>query len=173
VARRLRREVGIYQGRDWWSDAVGNPTPLALTAQDLFEARPAGEDGGGDAAPWPATLEEMPGRIRRAVHLLQSGEQKFWDPGLSEWYEWIGTTPRDEEKVCKDANLHAELWVNEGTGEEIWAFVALREGWRVPDGAIEEAVWRRATSGRSPWAEPELLPDTVAPPLDDPSEPRE
>ncbi|MEJ7842894.1 MAG: hypothetical protein WKF95_14115 [Rubrobacter sp.] len=39
----------------------------------------------------------------------------------------------------------------------------------VPDGAIEEAVWRRAVSARRPFAEPELLPDTAAPPLDDAS----
>jgi hypothetical protein len=30
----------------------------------------------------------------------------------------------------------------------LWVFVALREGWRVPDEAIEFAVWLRAT-GRS------------------------
>ncbi len=113
----------------------------------------------------------MPGRLRRAVYLLQAGERKFWDPGLSDWYEQIWTTPRDAEKVCRDANLHAELWVNDGTAEEIWTFVALREGWYVPDRAIEEAVWRRATSGRSPFAEPELLPDTTATPPEDASEP--
>ncbi len=170
VARRLRYEVGIFKGRGWWSDAVGNPTPLAFTAQDLFEAGPPSGDGGAeDASSWPATPEQMPSRLRRAVHLLQAGSWRFWDPGLSDWYGWIGTTPRDAEKICRDANLHAELWVNEDTSEEIWAFVALKEGWHVPDGAIEEAVWQRATSGRSPWAEPELLPETVAPPLDDAS----
>ncbi len=41
----------------------------------------------------------------------------------------------------------------------------------MPDGAIEEAVWRRAVSGRSPFAEPELLPDTAALPPEDASEP--
>ncbi len=172
VARRLRHEVGIFKGRGGRSDAIGDPTPLAFTAEDLFEAGPPSGDGGaGDASPWPATPEQMPGRLRRAVYLLQAGERKFWDPGLSDWYEQIWTTPRDAEKVCRDANLHAELWVNDGTAEEIWTFVALREGWYVPDRAIEDAVWRRATSGRSPFAEPELLPDTTATPPEDASEP--
>jgi hypothetical protein len=77
--------------------------------------------------------------------------------------------PRDMEKACKEARLHAVRWTNESTGEEVWALVALKDSWYVPDGAIEEAVWRRATPGRSPWAEPELLPGTMAPPLDDAS----
>jgi hypothetical protein len=62
-------------------------------------------------------------------------------------------------RSLQGASLHAELWDNEGTGEDVWALVALRDGWFVPDGAIEEAVLWRATSGRSPWAEPELLPE--------------
>jgi len=174
VARRLRREVGIFKGRGWWSDAVGNPTPRALTAQDLFEAGPPSGDGGGeDAIPWPATPEEMPDRLRRAISSLQAGARRFWDPGLSDWYERLGKYPHDPEKLCKDAFLHAKLWADEATGEQIWALVALRDGWYVPDGAIKEAVWRRATTGRSPWAEPELLPDTAATPPEDASEPGE
>jgi len=161
VARKLRFEVGIFKGRKWWSDDIGNPTPLAFTADDLFEAGPPSRDGGDEgASTWPATPREMPGRLRRAVSYLQAKKRRFWDPGYSAWCasRYIGD-PRDMEKACKEASLHAELWENEGTGEDIWALVALRDGWFVPDGAIEEAVWWRATSGRSPWAEPELLPE--------------
>jgi hypothetical protein len=57
--------------------------------------------------------------------------------------------PNDTEKVCSEAYLHAELWKNQETQEEVWALVALREGWRVPDEAIEDAVWRRVTNGPS------------------------
>ncbi len=174
VARKLRYGVGIYKDRKWWSDDIGHPTPLALTAKDLCEAGPPiGDDGKRSDVPWPAAAEEMSPRLRQAVSYLQAEKRRFWDPGYSAWCASMRINhPRDMEKACKEANLHAELWINEGAGEEIWAFVALREGWYVPDRAIEEAVWLRATSARSPWAEPELLPDTVAPPLDDPPEPR-
>jgi hypothetical protein len=36
-------------------------------------------------------------------------------------------------------------WANEGTSEELWVLVALKEGWPPPDAAIERAVWRRVT----------------------------
>lgn len=166
VARRLRREVSIFKGRDWWSDAVGNPGPLAFTAEDLHEALSAGADGDDHDAPRPVAPGSMNERLRRAISWLQAAERRFWDPGLSDWYAWLGKYPGDPEKLCKGAYLHAELWVNESTRDEIWALVGLREGWRVPDGALREAVWGRAVSGRSPWAEPELLPDTIAPRLD-------
>ena len=161
VARTLRYEVGIFKGREWWSDAIGNPTPLAFTADDLFEAGPPSRDGGDEgASSWPATPREMPGRLRRAVSYLQAEKRRFWDPGYSDWCasRYIDD-PRDMEKACKEARLHAERWTNEGTDLEVWALVALRDGWYVPNGAIEKAVWLRATSGRSPWAEPELLPE--------------
>jgi hypothetical protein len=102
----------------------------------------------------------MPGRLRGAVSYLQAETRRFWDVGLSAWYAGMRISrPTDMEKVCKEASLHAELWTNEGTGEEVWALVALRDGWYVPEGAIEEAVFLRVTYGRSPWAEPELLPE--------------
>ncbi len=170
LALRLRHEVGIFKSRAWWSDEIGTPTPLALTAADLFEAGPASGDGGAEDTPWPGTPEETTARLRRTISYLQAGKRRFWDPGYSHWCASMRIGhPRDMEKACKEARLHAELWVNEDTSEEIWALVALKEGWRVPDGAIEEAVWQRATSGRSPLAEPEFLPETVAPPLDDAS----
>ena len=161
VARRLRFEVGICQGQGWWSDDVGNPTPLAFSTDDLFEAGPPSRDGGNeDASSWPATPQEMPGRLRRAVSYLQAKKRRFWDVGLSAWYASLRIDhPTDMEKVCREASLRAEHWTNEESGEEVWALIALRDGWYVPDGAIEEAVFLRVTSGRSPWAEPELLPE--------------
>ena len=95
--------------------------------------------------------------LRRAISWLQDGERGFWDPGLDDWYAYLGRYPDDPEKLCKDVYLHAELWSNEATGEQIWALVALKVGWRVPDEAIEEAVWWRTIPCRSPCAEPELL----------------
>jgi hypothetical protein len=79
---------------------------------------------------------------------LQSKSRQFWDVGFSDWYAAMQLDhPRDIEKVCKPAYLHAERWRNEHTSEELWALVALQEGWRVPEEAIEEAVWRRVTFG--------------------------
>jgi len=171
VARRLRREVAIFKGKNWWSDAVGNPGPLAFTAEDLREALLAGADGDDHDAPGQVAPGSMNERLRRAISWLQAAERRFWDPGLGDWYAWLGRYPGDPEKLCKGAYLHAELWINENTRDEIWVLVGLREGWRVPDGALREAVWGRVVSGRSPFAEPELLPDTAALPPEDASGP--
>jgi hypothetical protein len=148
VARRLRHEVGIYKPRDWWKDNLNEEplTPLALTAEDVFNLGPEGQDDRGQpAASWPATPEEMAERLKRVIPLLQSGVQRYWDPGLSLWYEMKLINQPDKEKHCKEAYLHAELWRNEETGQEIWVLVALKEDWRVPDTAIEWAVWWRTT----------------------------
>ena len=82
--------------------------------------RQAGTEGDEGASSWPATPQEMPGRLRRAVSYLQAEKRRFWDPGYSAWCasRYIGD-PRDMEKACKEASLHAELWENEGTGEGI------------------------------------------------------
>jgi hypothetical protein len=56
--------------------------------------------------------------------------------------------PRDMEKSCKEPACTPSSGSNEGTGEDVWALVALRDGWYVPDGAIEEAV----CGGRPPAA---------------------
>jgi hypothetical protein len=91
--------------------------------------------------------EEMSARLGRVIPLLQAEAKHFWDPGLSDWYvQSLLWHPDDTEKVCKPAYLHAELWRNEETSEELWALVALREGWSPPDGAIERAVWLRVTA---------------------------
>ena len=111
----MRHEVGIYKGRERWSDEIGS-----LTAQDLFEAGPPSGEVVAEGVPRPTTPEEMPGRIRRAVSYLQAEKRKFWDPGYSHWCASMRIDhPRDMEKVCKVASLHAERWTNEGTGEEI------------------------------------------------------
>lgn len=97
---------------------------------------------------WPATPEQMAVCLERVIPLLQAKVHQFWDPGFSDWYAAMQLNhPRDIEKVCKSAYLHAERWCNEHTGEELWALVALQEGWQVPEEAIEEAVWRRVTHG--------------------------
>ena len=90
----------------------------------------------------------MCARLERVIPLLQTNPHPFWDPGLSDWYAQVTMDhPFDLEKVCKPAYLHAERWRNEHSGEELWALVALQEGWGVPDEAIEEAVWRRVNFG--------------------------
>lgn len=148
VARRLRHEVGIYKGRDWWSDVYGAPTPLVVSAEDVFGLVP---EHGGDSryTPWPATPEETAARLKRVIPLLTHGVHKFWDPGSSDWYAKAALNhPRDLEKVCKEARLRAELWRKEGTSEELWVLVALTGRWRVPDAVIERRVWVRVTTGR-------------------------
>lgn len=148
VARWLRYEVGIFKGRDWWSDLYGNPTPLVITAGRLFEIGPESSvENGQHSESWPATPEEMAERLEKVIALLQDCEHRFWDPGYSDWCaRAMIDHPRDMEKACKEAYLHAERWRNEQTGEEVWALVALKEGWRVPDEAIEEAMWSWATA---------------------------
>jgi hypothetical protein len=141
--------VGIYKGRDWWSDFYGDPTPYVFTAELLFEMGPANgpeEDQPRDT--WPASPEEMAVRLETVIPLLQAGKHRFWDPGYSDWLAQRQIDhPLDTEKACKPAYLHAERWHNEHSGEDLWALVALQEGWGVPDEAIEEAVWRRITTG--------------------------
>jgi hypothetical protein len=151
VARRLRHEVGIYKARDWWYEEAHEDiqTPLALTAEDVFNLGPESRDDGDQhAASWSATPEEMADRLKQVIPVLGSRKRRFWDPGLSLWYGMNYIDQPDKEKHCKEAYLHAELWRNQETGEEIWALVALREGWRVPDTAIELAVWLRVTCSR-------------------------
>ena len=86
----------------------------------------------------------MGARLGRLVNLLQQEAHQFYDPSFDEWcFESRINASLDSPNRFKEAYLHAELWRNEGTGEELWALVALREGRRVPEGAIEEAVWSR------------------------------
>ena len=141
VADALCRRVPIYRGgrekRRWH---VGHDTPLVLSAEEVPEL----EDEEPQAGARPTKPEEMGARLRRLVNLLQQGTRRFYDPSFDEWcFESRINASPDSPNRFKEAYLHAELWRNEGTGEELWALVALREGWRVPEEAIEEAVWSR------------------------------
>ena len=141
AADALRRRVPIYHGgrakRKWH---VGDDTPLVLSAEEVSELE-AEEPTSGVR---PATAEDMGARLGRLVNLLQQEAHQFYDPSFDEWcFESRINASLDSPNRFKEAYLHAELWRNEGTGEELWALVALREGRRVPEGAIEEAVWSR------------------------------
>ena len=146
VARALRRAVGIYPGPRTDLRAYEHATPLAVTAEDVLGMVAEGVAAGRSAAR-PGTPEEMADHLlRRAIPYLQSGPNRFWDPLVSEWCDFHDfRDPKDPERACKEACLHAELWRREGTSEEVWALVALRGGRPVPTRAIERAVWWRVT----------------------------
>jgi len=158
LTRGLRHRVGVYQGelepgysregRCPWIGSAEDTIALATGGETGEEPHPAG------SAPAPA---EAPARLRKAVTSLQMGPRRFTDHGLIEWYGYMEfPLPPDPEKLCKEAHLHAELWRNEGTSEELWVLVALRENWRPPEEEIERAMWMRVT-GRS--EEDEFGPD--------------
>lgn len=158
VSRTLRHEVGIYRGPNytWKSPFYEFETPWVGSTVELFKLRTEESTFYREAeteedllsAGWPTSPEEMATRLERVIPRLQAKARRFWDPGFSDWYAAMAMDhPRDLEKVCKPAYLHPERWMNEHSGEELWALVALQEGWRVPDEAIEEAVWRRVTAG--------------------------
>jgi hypothetical protein len=140
----LRRRVPIYHGgrakRKWH---VGDDTPLVLSAEEVTELEPEEPPSGAR----PTTPEEMGARLGRLVNLLQQKVHRFYDPNFDEWcFERRINAPLDSPNRFKEAYLHAELWRNGDTGVELWALVALREGRRVPEEAIEEAVWSRAAA---------------------------
>jgi hypothetical protein len=150
VVHRLRHAVPIYAGYclDPRNDEFDD-TPRTVTAEDVLnlEAENKSEEELRSMG-WPATPEEMATHLKRIIPLLQGGALPFYDPGLDAWYCLDPDAPQfsgDPEKLCKPAYCHCELWVNEETSEEIWALTALREGWRPPDKAIEEAVLLRVT----------------------------
>ena len=120
---------------------MGDDTPLVLSTEDVPELE--GEDP--QAGTRPITPEEMGTLLGRVVNLLQQEAHRFYDPNFDEWcFESRINAPPDSPNRFKEAYLHAELWRNGDTGVELWALVALREGWRVPEEAIEEAVWSHA-----------------------------
>jgi hypothetical protein len=144
VADALRRRVPIYHGgrakRKWH---VGDDTPLVLSAEEVTELEPEEPPSGAR----PTTPEEMGARLGRLVNLLQQKVHRFYDPNFDEWcFESRINASLDSPNRFKEAYLHADLWRNESTGEELWALVALREGRRVPEEAIDEAVWSRAAA---------------------------
>jgi hypothetical protein len=151
VARRLRHDVGIYRGRnyEWKTPFYRFESPWVGSAEEFFELGPEERtEGEESSSEWPASPEQMAVRLERVIPLLQSKPRQFWDVGFSDWYAAMQLDhPRDMEKVCKPAYLHAERWRNEHTGEELWALVALQDAWGVPDDAIEQAVLRRVAAG--------------------------
>jgi hypothetical protein len=160
LARRLRHGTPIYHGRRAEAWEEGDDTPLVLSAEDVLGLGEAEKGVAPERCPtgWPATLGEARARLERTIRHLQRGTHRFHDPGLDEFfYMLMEPGPRDPESWCKEARLHVERWAKEGTDEEVWALIALREGWRPPDSAIERAVWRYVT-GNDEGGESEDLP---------------
>ena len=154
VGRWLRHQTPIYYGpRSEEFLDCGPANPLVFSAEELIEEWAKGDLQEEERpTPWPITPEEASRRVNWIVPVLQAKVHRFWDPRFSSWYiTELLWHPNDTEKVCSEAYLHAELWKNEETQEKLWVLVALREGWRVPDEAIEEAVWRRVTFGPRTW----------------------
>jgi hypothetical protein len=160
LARRLRHDTPIYHGRPKEPGKPGDDTPLVLSAEDVLGLGEAKKGVTQERCPtgWPATLGEARARLERTIRHLQRGTHRFHDPGLDEFfYMLMEPGPRNPESWCKEARLHVERWAKEGTDEEVWALIALREGWRPPDSAIERAVWRYVT-GNDEGGESEDLP---------------
>jgi hypothetical protein len=148
VVRRLRYDIPIYQGRCLDARNELDDSPWAVTAEDVFKLE-ADKKTAEElrSMGWPATPEEMDAHLRRIIPLLQGGTHRFYNPGTDEWYTLCPDAPPfsgNLEKLCKEAYLHAELWVNEESGQELWALTALREGWGTPDSEIERQVWLHA-----------------------------
>jgi hypothetical protein len=162
VAHRLRHSIPIYGGMSPLNCVDDfDDTPLAVTSKDVFEweARNKTEEelrSGG----WPTTPEEMDAHLKRVIPLLQCRAHRFYDPGRDAWYcfETYGRYPVEVEKLCSEAYLHAELWVNEEASKEVWALTALRQNWQPPEKAIEAVVWLRVTGPDDEGGESEDLP---------------
>jgi hypothetical protein len=162
VVYRLRHAIPVYGGMSPENcvDAFDD-TPLAVTAEDVFnwEAQNKTEEELRSAG-WPTTPEEMDVHLKRIIPLLQRVAHRFYDPGRDEWYCNAPDVrcPDDPEKLCNEAYLHAELWVNEEISEEVWALTALRQNWQPPDKAIEGIVWLRVTRDDDEVVELEIPP---------------
>lgn len=160
VAYALRHRIPVYHGRPPESWEVVRDDPLVVSAGDVADSEPKGrgEEKVRAASGWPSTPGEMAPPLARAVALLRSKAHRFWDPGFDEWAfdEWASVS--DPEKACKEAYLHAELWRNEHTSEELWSFVALRRGRSAPEREIESSVWSRVNTGQSILT-PVILPE--------------
>ena len=160
LAWRLRHDTPIYHGRPTDLGAPGDDTPLVLSAEDVLGLGEAEKGGAQERCPadWLATLGEARARLERTIRHLQRGTHRFHDPGLDEFFDMLmASGPRNPESWCKEARLYVERWAKEGTDEEVWALIALREGWRPPDSAIERAVWQYVT-GNDEGCESEDLP---------------
>lgn len=65
----------------------------------------------------------------------------FSDPKIADYYMYESDErPGDPEVLCTKARLHAELWRNEETFEELYGLIALRPGWSPPRKEIEHSV---------------------------------
>jgi hypothetical protein len=160
LVRRLRHGTPIYHGRLTDPGAPGDDTPLVLSAEDVLGLGGAEEGGAQERCPTDrlATPGEARARLERTIRQLQRGRHRFHDPGLDEFfYMLMEPGPRNPESWCKEGRLHVERWAKEGTDEEVWALIALREGWSPPDSAIERAVWQYVT-GNDEGGESEDLP---------------
>jgi hypothetical protein len=155
--RRLRHSIPIYQGPGFWK--VGDDFPRVLTAEEVFDRwLPDDDEDGPSAVDRPTTPDEARECLKRVVPLLQAKLRDFYDPGYFFFCEMAMVRASDDpNKWCREAYLHAELWRNQETGEELWVLIALRKGWRPPDKAIEEVVYWRVTTSEAP---PEEALDT-------------
>ncbi len=153
VARVLRHEVPIYHGPRSHSWFVPLTAPQIFTAAEAFAwGAPDGAEGSSTAG-WPATPEEMAERLERLIPRLREKPYPFYDPSVALWYfEERRTEPEDPEKLCRMALLHAEVWRNEATSEELWVLVALQPGGSPPREEIERFVWFWVTDEGEPGA---------------------
>lgn len=149
VVHRLRDAVPVYGGMSPLKcDDDFDDTPLAVTPRNVFdwEAKDKSEEE-LRAAGWPTRPEEMDAHLKRIIPLLQRKMHRFYDPGREEWYCAAPEVryPDDPDKLRSEAYLHAELWANEETSNEVWALTALKQNWQPPEKAIDVAVWLRVT----------------------------
>jgi hypothetical protein len=152
VTRRLRGVVGIYSSEQ-------NPylrkdyemSPWVGTSKDVLALGSREGDGQTPGTMgWPSTPQEMERHLRRIIPAMQREAQEFFDPGLDLWHEMMDIPFRKQSRgPYNDAYLHTEMWRKEGTCDELWILVALKEGWSPPDEEIEEAVWHYALTGQS------------------------
>jgi hypothetical protein len=149
VARALRHGIPIYRGHALDDRCEFDDNPWVVTAEDVLnleaEKKTAEELR---TSGWPTTPEEMDARLKWVLPLLVAKPYPFYDPDRAEWYSGAMVKwPTDPEKLCNQALLHAERWVNQETSEALWTLVAFQKGRRPPDEAIERAVYYRVTGG--------------------------
>ncbi len=145
IADLLRDRVGVWHsGCSEYFHFLEGVGPWAVTAAKVVEW---GTRYPHLAEDWPTTPEEADLRLRRVIPNLQADPpSSFWDPSYTEWYMGMwGVSPSSER--YKDAYLHAELWRNGDTLEEIYAFVAVKPWDRCPPRrALDREVYWRACS---------------------------
>ncbi len=146
VARALRHRVPIHYDYHFSNYNVPISGPQVFTAEEALDWEACDMvEGELRSSGWPATLEEMATHLRRVISLLQVKPRPFYDPQVGHYYYWEFEGKFEEwddpEKFCSKALLHAEVWRNEETSEELWVLVALQPGWSPPREELEYAVW--------------------------------